>query len=607
MTVTVKLITEQTTNQLVDSVNKAQTQGWFPVCGVVCFNARYTQLMANDSNGTEVAKCNYFIVDSEDGLDFAARVNKLVALNTGAVCLSPVQYEQARYIQAWGDDSLHHGNGGGGGGNALKWYTEDALKRYPIIDVDPNFSQIGLGNSDGGYVQLLFRTGGDSAGYIMADDGTMSFVKSDGTRLQLNDSGMLLNVDNRSILNANVYPTNPQITVGDTAVPLIVKGKDLELNASNNATQLVMHDAGFNTLIRGMSVFNSDGEYTNLISGPSSLSLAPDFAGMSSVAGALELSETRGIKLYTNGSVNSIIEANDTQSTFGDLFKPTTVNGDSIILNGALGSGSVEIDANAVRIKRGSNNAFSISNSGGALTWNSMIRCAWNADGWNVSHDTGVAFSSRATYSVMQAKSGARVETNATGTTIISSDATASQSKCTLANAGMTVDTHGEYLYNIDGKAVFFSSGDITKLTAERMYVELDDGAETILVNPSYVPTVDNSVATKGYVDSKAAGLAALVRNYDAWSVPAQIHPGSDIYRSGAETGEKGVTIYAPTEGKRDIIIMSPGGSDIVVSAPENVQFSYFGMLSSTYTQAAWGVTRYIATSDTVWMVVPLR
>lgn len=53
MPVTVKLITEQTTNLLESSVNKAQTNGWYPVCGVVYFNARYTQLMAHDSDGSE--------------------------------------------------------------------------------------------------------------------------------------------------------------------------------------------------------------------------------------------------------------------------------------------------------------------------------------------------------------------------------------------------------------------------------------------------------------------------------------------------------------------------------------------------------------------------
>lgn len=114
MTVTVKLITEQTTNRLVDSVNAAQTMGWFPVCGVVCFNARYTQLMVRDTDDTTPPAFNYFIVDAEDDVSFSQRVNQLLEINPGAVCLSPVQYVQARYIQAYGDDSYGQTNSGGG-------------------------------------------------------------------------------------------------------------------------------------------------------------------------------------------------------------------------------------------------------------------------------------------------------------------------------------------------------------------------------------------------------------------------------------------------------------------------------------------------------------
>ena len=112
MTVTVKLITEQTTNRLVDSVNAAQTMGWFPVCGVVCFNARYTQLMVRDTDDTTPPAFNYFIVDAEDDVSFSQRVNQLLEINPGAVCLSPVQYVQARYIQAYGDDSYGQTNVG---------------------------------------------------------------------------------------------------------------------------------------------------------------------------------------------------------------------------------------------------------------------------------------------------------------------------------------------------------------------------------------------------------------------------------------------------------------------------------------------------------------
>ena len=106
MTVTVKLITEQTTNLLEASVNKAQANGWYPVCGVVYFNARYTQLMVRDTDDTTPPACDYFIVDAEDDVSFSQRVNQLLEINPGAVCLSSVQYAQARYIQAYGDDAM---------------------------------------------------------------------------------------------------------------------------------------------------------------------------------------------------------------------------------------------------------------------------------------------------------------------------------------------------------------------------------------------------------------------------------------------------------------------------------------------------------------------
>ena len=112
MTATIKLITEQTANQLVDAVNRSQADGWFPVCGVVVFNARYTQLMVLDTDDTTPPACNYFIVDAADDVSFTQRVNQLLEINPGAVCLSPVQYVQARYIQAYGDDSHGQTNGG---------------------------------------------------------------------------------------------------------------------------------------------------------------------------------------------------------------------------------------------------------------------------------------------------------------------------------------------------------------------------------------------------------------------------------------------------------------------------------------------------------------
>lgn len=339
MPVTVKLITEQTTNQLEASVNKAQTNGWYPVCGVVWFNARYTQLMAHDSNGTEVPKCNYFLVDSEDGIDFANRVNKLVALNTGASCLSSVQYVNARYIQAWGDDTLHHG---GSGGDLPKWYTENAGKTYPIIDVDPNFSQIGLGNEWAGYVQLLFRTGGNNAGYILADDGTMTLRKAVNSQLNLSDNSAVLHN------HANVEISNADVTLN-------IDGNDLTVSdVSSIRLQL-----------------NADRSALVAPTGTADLTLAKE--------GLAQLSGQTGVTL----------------------------------------------------------------NAGNNATMSTM-------------------------------------------------DAT-----------GFTKDTAGEYHYKIDNDLVFFSSGDITKIEAQGMYLQLDDGDQTILVPATYSPTVSNSVANKGYVDNQ--------------------------------------------------------------------------------------------------------
>lgn len=294
MTVTVKLITEQTTNQLEASVNKAQTNGWYPVCGVVWFNARYTQLMAHDSDGTEVPKCNYFLVDSEDGIDFANRVNKLVALNNGASCLSSVQYVNARYIQAWGDDTLHHGGGGG----LPKWYTEDAAKTYPIIDVDPNFSQIGLGNEWAGYVQLLFRTGGNNAGYILADDGTLTLHKATNSQLNLSDNSAVLhnhanvemsnadvtlNIDGNDLtisdvggireqLNADrsalVAPTGTaDLTLAKEGLAQLSANVSIALNAGSNATMSTMDATGFTKDTAGEYRYKIDNDLVFFSSG----------------------------------------------------------------------------------------------------------------------------------------------------------------------------------------------------------------------------------------------------------------------------------------------------------------------------------------------------
>lgn len=402
MPVTVKLITEQTTNLLESSVNKAQANGWYPVCGVVWFNARYTQLMAHDSNGTEVPKCNYFLVDSEDGIDFANRVNKLVALNTGASCLSSVQYVNARYIQAWGDDTLHHG---GGSGDLPKWYTEDAGKTYPIIDVDPNLSQIGLGNEWAGYVQLLFRTGGNNAGYILADDGTLTLHKSSGSEITLQDDYFSVEVDDTYPFEA--YADNVR-----------VRGAGSELSLSNMGFQAV-----------------TPGGY--------------DF-----------IMNTAGYKLRHNDVERITVSDN-----------VTTV----------ASSGSV------------------IGLSGPTITMNTTGD-AVNRASFNISTLTDSTFKAGGAYS-------AKV--------------VAGNSEIAVSPTGFAMNTPGEYHYLIDSNYVFFSSGDITKIVAQGMYLQLDDGDQTILVPATYSPTVSNSVATKGYVDNQRPVNAVFRASFTTTSAEA--------------------------------------------------------------------------------------
>lgn len=490
MTVTVKLITEQTTNQLVDSVNKAQADNWYPVCGVVYFNARYTQLMAQDTDITTPPACGYFIVDSEDGIDFANRVNKLVALNSGAVCLSSVQYVNARYIQAWGDDSLHNG-GGGSGGDALKWYTENATKTGPIIDTDTNLPEIGLGNEWAGYLMLKFITGGNSAGYLHADDGTLTLARPNGTYLSMTD---------------------------------------------NN----------YNLLVDNVSVLNSDSRYTNLIARGAGVTLAPGFAGITSPAGALELDETRGIKLYGNGGVNSVIDADPTQATFGDNAATTNVKGSSLVLD-ANGKGTLEMDANALRVKRGTNQLFSISDAGGTMTWNSMIRCAWNADGWNVSRDNGVAFTSRATLAAMIGPNGSRVEANNTGLALTSSDNPSQQSKLTMIN--------GEIKGFVTSSAEPFLVADANGTTLGYISNELkmNDG-NNVTLNSVGADVILNALA--GNVTFNAQGQSMSVG-------PAGLRytvDGVDVIQSGSTASRS-----AP-----DLTIHRPGGGDMMLDMTAN-------------------------------------
>lgn len=498
----------------------------------------------------------------------------------------------------------------GAGSGGLKWYTEDSGSTYPIIDVDPNLSQIGLGHQDGGYVQMLFRTGGKAAGYILADDGTFTIHKATKSEITLTDNNFSVttNLDSsialgpdfvakasgHTVLMSNGIFTSLQallcsLSLHEKSFSLMNSGGSLVLN-DNPRFQVDLTDGsgftlgadGLNVLTQNISVLNSDGQYTNLVAMGSHVTLAPGFAGVTCPGGSLELDETRGVQLYcqgslvhltdnymslqvnenyvlnsdgqytylvgnganvtlasdytavtsndagsldfskekgirlrNNGGFKSIIDATDTIAIFGDKTVPTAVHGSTMTLN-ANDKTTVEVDDNALRIKRGTNNLLSISDGGGVMSWNSMIRCAWDANGWNVSHDTGVSFSSRATYSMMQAKSGARVQTDAAGTSIVSSDSSSLASSINVTNTsivskkgttvdtlditGFTKNTVGEYHYAIDGTDVFFSSGDITKITAGDTFISCDDGVgvELYVGNPKHYVTMRNQIANLG-------------------------------------------------------------------------------------------------------------
>lgn len=453
MTVTVKLITEQTTNQLVDSVNKAQADNWYPVCGVVYFNARYTQLMAQDTDITTPPACGYFIVDSEDGIDFANRVNKLVALNSGAVCLSSVQYVNARYIQAWGDDSLHNG---GGGGKLPDFYSENVRlnQKFPQIITSPTAPWINL-TSPNRHTEIIISA--DYDGNQMGDSDLSLSVAKDDWWLR-SDSFVLAHEVNGTSMR-----------MGDLSEP------------TARALLNVKHEAG-----------------------------SPAYASL-------------------------------------DLDGTTVFGSTPTVMYLRPGATSLEMDASALRVKRGTNNLFSISDSGGAMTWNSMIRCVWDANGWNVSRDNGVAFSSRATYSVMIGPNGSRVEANNTGLALTSSDNPSQQSKLTMLN--------GEIKGFVTSSAEPFLVADANGTTLGYISNELkmNDG-NNVTLNSVGADVILNALA--GNVTFNAQGQSMSVG-------PAGLRytvDGVDVIQSGSTASRS-----AP-----DLTIHRPGGGDMMLDMTAN-------------------------------------
>lgn len=393
MTVTVKLITEQTTNQLVTSVNNAQTEGWFPVCGVVCFNARYTQLMAKDTERQGVAKCNYFIVDSDGALDFGKRVNELLVHNVGAVCLSSTQYVQARYIQAWGDDSLH--NSGGGGATWPEFYAENTWgggRPFPQIRTSNNSPWLNI-TSPNRHTDLIM-----SADYNGDQMGRLDFTISAGeNHLQmLSPNYVLDNTDYRTFLKFG--PKD-----------------DIDGKFEIDTTYYDGEEPHTIFNVNGMPVVQLGEQYQTLGLGY----------------------QNDGIRFW-EGHEALIRAKNGLQVKHGQTDVITT---SPTAIKLTLGKGSL-----------------TVSDNGGTLGYNNMLRMAWDANGWNVSHDTGVSFSSRATYSVMQAKSGARVETNATGTVIVSSDNPSTASSINMSTNAVKVKAGNTTLNMAAGGKVVIST-----------------------------------------------------------------------------------------------------------------------------------------------------
>lgn len=503
MTVTVKLITEQTTNQLVDSVNAAQTMGWFPVCGVVCFNARYTQLMAQDTERTEPPKCNYFIVDAEDGISFAQRVNQLLDLSPGAVCLSSVQYVQARYIQAYGDDSLHNGGGGGG----LPWYSEAMFAGFnvvPALKIDQTLPYVTIDATASQMAALAIVTGYGTSG-------------SD-VEVPLQLIGSHFNDQWQWQITGDQAHTG-QIVAQDGYMMVECGGKD------GNKAKMTLSSGDVD-----------DPKGASLEAGATRLTLL-DKSGS-------DLTIADGQEFVIKSGVDTVFKVNDvsgnltTEVTAGNSHVTLDTNKLSIVNT----TGTLEMDATATRFKRGTNQMLSMSDGGGAMTWNSIIRCAWNADGWNVSRDNGVAFTSRATYAAMMGPNGSRAEASNTGLTLLSSDNTTQQSKLAMLNGDIKgyVTSPAEPFLEVNAlNTTLRYVGNELKLQ-DGVNASLSSAGADVILN---APTGNVTFNAQG--QSMSVGPAGLRYTVD----------GVDVIQSGS----------AASRSAPDLTIHRPGGGDMML------------------------------------------
>lgn len=406
MTTELILVTQQTTNLLVDSVNAKQSEGYLPACGLLNFNARYTQLMARDLTNPKVASCPYFIIDGTDGSDFAEKANRVLAQIPNAACLGNVLYAASRYIQAWGDDAFH--SGGGGHSGSVSW-----------ADVTDKPAFIAAAGSAEAARAII-----DAASTAVATstaNGLMS--AADKARLDGMVSGL-------PWYSQNVW-------VGGQPFPQIVaSAASPYINVvSPGRTQMVLSAEYDGNEMGDLDLMFSVGKDDWWMRSDSYV-LGHDIDSTYLQAGDLT-DPSHGVRLTmehpTSGDASVYLEI-DNVAVFDSIATTTYLRTKDNV-------NSVELDATAFRIKRGGNQMFSISDGSGAMTWNGVIRCVWNADGWNVSRDNGVAFTSRATYAAMIGPNGSRAEANNTGLSLSGSDSPTLSSNITLTNGNITAKT----------------------------------------------------------------------------------------------------------------------------------------------------------------------
>ena len=372
-----------------------------------------------------------------------------------------------------------HSGGSGGGGTVIqpsKWYTEEAFENQsaPVIQTNENFPYSFIDGTKSGYAVLAFKARGTSL-----DDLPLQVVS--------------IYTDTQKSWQVSGYAVGlGGITASEESM-VINAGRDVSISPSlqmafnESGDQSAYYVAGTVALTMTYKVNNP--EATNIMlqrEGVVRLSIDKDQSILVSPDNSKVIKTTDGGIVFVHGETNILDSARTTNSLFvrrpnSDLYEiyltqqysqfrvgfanvltlqrslqsswlmPET--GIKFTVGGAEGTetfnmsqtattikasdkATMEMDGTAIRFQRGTNQLLSMSDSGGAMTWNSVIRCVWNADGWNVSRDNGVAFTSRATYSAQIGPNGSRFETNNTGAKILSSDSPTVGTTVEVTNAG---------------------------------------------------------------------------------------------------------------------------------------------------------------------------